>query len=115
MARVENLEFLTDVVPKTMTWKQYKQKQAAAPAPAAQTNGQLSTNTHLDLEDDGETSMMNDQQATNGASHDGDSERMDVDMDGPTQQSIEFKRDESVATHDEDDAPSPSEQLRMES
>ncbi|KAF2488127.1 histone-fold-containing protein, partial [Neohortaea acidophila] len=28
VARAENLEFLTDVVPKTMTWKQYKQKQA---------------------------------------------------------------------------------------
>ncbi|WPH04695.1 Hypothetical protein R9X50_00758800 [Acrodontium crateriforme] len=35
VARVENLEFLSDVVPKTTTYKQYKQKQAKEAAIAA--------------------------------------------------------------------------------
>merc|ERR1712014_466153 len=45
VARVENLEFLADVVPKTMTMKQFKQKQAKEDAarPASGTNG-TSTN-----------------------------------------------------------------------
>ena len=37
VARVENLEFLTDVVPKTQTYKQVKQK--LAKEPAAKANG----------------------------------------------------------------------------
>nr|OQO24137.1 hypothetical protein B0A51_07560 [Rachicladosporium sp. CCFEE 5018] len=41
VARVENLEFLSDVVPKTQTYKQYKaKKDAAAPKVAASANGQ---------------------------------------------------------------------------
>ena len=42
VARVENLEFLADVVPKTTTYKQYKQKVATGEISgvgAAQTNG----------------------------------------------------------------------------
>ncbi|PPJ56539.1 hypothetical protein CBER1_03925 [Cercospora berteroae] len=41
VARVENLEFLTDVVPRTMTMKQYKQKAAkdAAAGAASAENG----------------------------------------------------------------------------
>ena len=43
VARVENLEFLADVVPKTTTYKQHRQKAAAAAAGGAavgpQTNG----------------------------------------------------------------------------
>ncbi|OQO00194.1 hypothetical protein B0A48_13981 [Cryoendolithus antarcticus] len=41
VARVENLEFLSDVVPKTQTYKQYKaKKDVAAPKVAAAANGQ---------------------------------------------------------------------------
>lgn len=39
VSRVDNLEFLTDVVPKTMTYKEYKAKKAKE-ATAAKTNGQ---------------------------------------------------------------------------
>ncbi|QIW99750.1 hypothetical protein AMS68_005268 [Peltaster fructicola] len=46
VARVENLEFLADVVPKTTTYKQFKQKQAKNPAPAA--NGQMTLDGALD-------------------------------------------------------------------
>ncbi|KAI5363073.1 Putative transcription factor CBF/NF-Y/archaeal histone domain, histone-fold [Septoria linicola] len=43
VARVENLEFLSDVVPRTMTMKQFKQKAAkeAAPAAAGTENGEV--------------------------------------------------------------------------
>lgn len=70
VARVENLEFLENVVPRTTTFKQFKQKQvkdvltAANGAPA----GQGTLDTHLDAKEP---------QATNGASHDA------MEVDGP--------------------------------
>lgn len=64
VARVENLEFLSDVVPRTMTYKQFKQKQAAKPEAAAHQNGQGTLDGHLGAKD---------AQATNGA------DAMDVD------------------------------------
>ena len=64
VARVENLEFLSDVVPRTMTYKQFKQKQATKPEPAAQQNGQGPLDGHLGAKE---------AQATNGA------DVMDVD------------------------------------
>lgn len=75
VARVENLEFLTDVVPKTQTYKQIKQKQAKEPAAKANgiANGQKTLDQHM--------GDAGDAQATNGASH--DSESMDVDTAGP--------------------------------
>lgn len=74
VARVENLEFLSDVVPKTQTFKQYKQKQAkesAAPKENSNPlpNGQKTLDNHVGAEEAGEA------QATNGATHDA----MDVD------------------------------------
>jgi len=76
VARVENLEFLTDVVPKTQTYKQVKQKQAKEPVAKANgvANGQKTLDQHM-----GDVSEA---QATNGASHDPDS--MDVDAPGPS-------------------------------
>lgn len=48
VSRVENLEFLSDVVPRTTTLKQHKQKVAkeAAAAPAT-SNGQATIDGHL--------------------------------------------------------------------
>lgn len=74
VARVENLEFLTDVVPKTQSYKQVKQKQAKESA--AKTNGMANGQKTLD------THMGGDGQATNGAAH--DPESMDVDEQGPS-------------------------------
>jgi hypothetical protein len=74
VARVENLEFLTDVVPKTQTYKQVKAKMAARES-AAKANGVANGQRTLDqhMGDAGHA------QATNGASH--DPESMDVDAD----------------------------------
>ncbi|KAM0716938.1 hypothetical protein Q7P37_006790 [Cladosporium fusiforme] len=74
VARVENLEFLTDVVPKTQSFKQVKQKQAKESA--AKTNGIANGQKTLDSHVGGED------QATNGATH--DPESMDVDEQGPS-------------------------------
>lgn len=78
VARVENLEFLADVVPKTMTMKQFKQKQAKEDAgrPASGTNGtsangQGTLDSHLGAK-------ATEGQAVNGASHE---ESMEVDND----------------------------------
>ncbi|KAI6864052.1 hypothetical protein KC338_g5641 [Hortaea werneckii] len=78
VARVENLEFLADVVPKTMTMKQFKQKQAKEDAarPASGTNGtsangQGTLDSHLGAK-------ATEGQAVNGASHE---ESMEVDED----------------------------------
>ncbi|KAI7283760.1 hypothetical protein KC345_g2755 [Hortaea werneckii] len=78
VARVENLEFLADVVPKTMTMKQFKQKQAkedaARPAPGTNgtsANGQGTLDSHLGAK-------ATEGQAVNGASHE---ESMEVDED----------------------------------
>ena len=60
---------MTDVVPKTQTFKQYKQKQAketAVPKENAPPNGQKTLDSHMGAVE---------AQATNGASH----EIMDVD------------------------------------
>jgi hypothetical protein len=68
---VENLEFLTDVVPKTQTYKQVKQKQAKEPAARANgaANGQRTLDQHM--------GNGGEDQATNGAVH--EPEDMDVD------------------------------------
>ncbi|KXS99746.1 hypothetical protein AC578_10401 [Pseudocercospora eumusae] len=68
VARVDNLEFLSDVVPRTQTYKQFKQKQAkeaAAPANGVG-SGQGTLDGHLGAKE---------AQATNGAALDA----MDVD------------------------------------
>ena len=75
VARVENLEFLTDVVPKTQTYKQVKAKMAAK-EPAAKANGQRTLDQHM-----GDAGHA---QATNGASHDPDSMDVDADAAGPS-------------------------------
>ena len=76
VARVENLEFLTDVVPKTQTYKQVKQKQAKEPAARANgvANGQRTLDQHMGEAGEG--------QATNGAAH--EPEDMDIDDAAPT-------------------------------
>jgi hypothetical protein len=80
VARVENLEFLTDVVPKTQTYKQVKQKQAREPAARANgvANGQRTLDQHMGEAGEG--------QATNGAAH--EPEDMDVDDAAPTGSSM---------------------------
>ena len=80
VARVENLEFLTDVVPKTQTMKQFKQKQAAGPALG---NGQ----TTLDGKVAGEG------QAVNGAT-DQTGEAMEVDDDEADDASMQTANEE---------------------
>ena len=71
VARVENLEFLTDVVPKTVPYKQLKQKQAKE---SVQVNGAGSGQATLD----GHVGGDREEQATNGAKEEG----MDVDEEG---------------------------------
>ena len=68
---MENLEFLSDVVPKTTTYKQYKQKQAKEGQAAEQTNGLAKGQGTLDHHLGG----AGEEQAINGANH----EAMDVD------------------------------------
>jgi hypothetical protein len=77
---VENLEFLTDVVPKTQTYKQVKQKQAKESAARTNgiANGQRTLDQHI-----GERA---EDQATNGASH--EAEDMDIDETAPSSSSI---------------------------
>jgi hypothetical protein len=81
---VENLEFLTDVVPKTQTYKQVKQKQAKEPA--ARANGAASGQRTLDqhMGNGGED------QATNGAVH--EPEDMDVDDTAPLGSSVPISK-----------------------
>ena len=71
VARVENLEFLTDVVPKTVPYKQIKQKQVKEGVTA---NGAGAGQATLDGHIGGER----EEQATNGARE----EPMDVDEEG---------------------------------
>ncbi|KAF2721550.1 hypothetical protein K431DRAFT_268234 [Polychaeton citri CBS 116435] len=47
VARVENLEFLSDTVPRTMTYKQYKQQQAKAGAAPHASVGQGPMDKHV--------------------------------------------------------------------
>lgn len=75
VARVENLEFLTDVVPKTQTYKQVKQKQAG---PSQSTKKRGPAQQTLDQTE----GKSGENQATNGAPH--DPESMDVDEQGPS-------------------------------
>lgn len=84
VARVENLEFLTDVVPKTQTYKQVKQKQTKEPAAKANgaTNGQRTLDQHMG---DGA-----EDQATNGAVH--EAEEMDVDETAPSGSAIPISK-----------------------
>ncbi|KAK5136576.1 hypothetical protein LTR08_002590 [Meristemomyces frigidus] len=68
VARVENLEFLTDVVPKTVPYKQVKQKQAKEGANGSGVgSGQGTLDRHV--------GGGKEEQATNGARDEG----MDVD------------------------------------
>ena len=84
VARVENLEFLTDVVPKTQTYKQVKQKQAKEPTAKSNgvTNGQRTLDQHMG--DNGED------QATNGAVH--EPEDMDVDETAPSGSAVPISK-----------------------
>ncbi|TKA55876.1 hypothetical protein B0A55_12539 [Friedmanniomyces simplex] len=76
VARVENLEFLADVVPKTTTFKAVKQKQAKDGNSAAPNgglaNGQGTLDGHL-----GGAQARSEARATNCAAHD----KMDVTVD----------------------------------
>jgi len=74
VARVENLEFLTDVVPRTTTYKRFKQKQAKGGPSAEQSNGRAVGQGTLDRHLGG----AKEEQATNGANH----EAMEVDDEG---------------------------------
>lgn len=63
MARIDNLEFLSDVVPKTKTYRQYKEdkvQEDAAKANATAVNGDRPTSSH-NIQD-----MMQQPQQTNG-------------------------------------------------
>ena len=87
VARVENLEFLTDVVPKTQTFKQYKAKQAKEAPAAKETadplpNGQKTLDNHVAAEGEQEVAEP---QATNGASHDA----MDLDEEKVVEAPVE--------------------------
>ena len=73
VARVENLEFLTDVVPKTVPYKQVKQKQTKE---SAQGNGVSVGQGTLD----GHVEGGREEQATNGARDEG--MEVEVDVDG---------------------------------
>ncbi|KAF2164792.1 hypothetical protein M409DRAFT_67536 [Zasmidium cellare ATCC 36951] len=59
VARVENLEFLSDVVPRTVSYKQHKQKLAKEANNPAAGNGQSTLDRHVGSKE---------AQATNGAS-----------------------------------------------
>ncbi|KAK5121516.1 hypothetical protein LTR85_005349 [Meristemomyces frigidus] len=87
VARVENLEFLTDVVPKTVPYKQYKQKQAKE---GAQANGAAKGQGTLD----GHMGGAKEEQATNDASH----EPMELDDDGQDEEEevVEDEEDETT-------------------
>lgn len=85
VARVENLEFLTDVVPKTVSFKQFKQKQAKD---SAQANGAAKGQGTLD----GHMGGAKEEQATNGASH----EAMQIDDDEPEGDEAEEELDEET-------------------
>ncbi|KAI7239885.1 hypothetical protein KC330_g1605 [Hortaea werneckii] len=111
VARVENLEFLADVVPKTMTMKQFKQKQAKEDAvrPALGTNGtsangQGTLDSHLGAK-------ATEGQAVNGASHE---ESMEVDDDEEEEEDEEGgevehpeQADDQGQSRDEETSKSP--------
>lgn len=84
VARVENLEFLADVVPKTTTYKAFKQNMATAKTASAKegdagvANGQGTLDAHVNGgagvrdgkdEVEGEGQGVEEEQAVNGASH----------------------------------------------
>lgn len=74
MARVENLEFLADVVPRTTTYKEFKRKQAKQKASAEGTNGQVTLDSIV-----------------KGPEEDArDSSAMDVDEAGPASQLVQY-------------------------
>lgn len=78
MARVENLEFLSDVVPKTTTYKQLKQKQASLNnAVGGLANGQSTLDSHVDGAGPGTSSPVVEVPAADGPTHSLDA--MDVD------------------------------------
>jgi hypothetical protein len=98
VARVENLEFLGDVVPKQITYREYKKRMAENVSRAdderrereaqAREKGQGTLDSHLDGGDNG----AEDEQATNGASHD----VMDVDD--------EAQQEDDEATEDNEES-----------
>ncbi|KAI7181333.1 hypothetical protein D0869_01865 [Hortaea werneckii] len=112
VARVENLEFLADVVPKTMTMKQFKQKQAKEDAarPTSGTNGtsangQGTLDSHLGTK-------ATEGQAVDGASHeesmevDDDEEEDEEDEEGGEVEQPE-QADDQDRSGDEDTSKSP--------
>lgn len=112
VARVENLEFLTDVVPKTMTFKQFKQKQAKDAANpqtnGAAANGQGTLDGHLG-------GAAREEQATNGAH----AEAMEVDDDEEEEaddtQDADDQEGEREATHSpEPNVKGKSEEMEVE-
>ncbi|KAK0277854.1 hypothetical protein LTR35_009690 [Friedmanniomyces endolithicus] len=92
VARVENLEFLADVVPKTTTYKAVKQKSAkdgtAAAPNGGLANGQGTLDGHM-----GGAQDRAEAQATKGAAHD----KMDIDV-GDEQTSEDTVDEDKEAT-----------------
>lgn len=111
VARVENLEFLTDVVPKTVTYKTFKQKQAKEAANGESNGvgkGQGTLDGHMGKGEEG--------QATNGASREAmevedDDESENEDREGGAR--VEDVGEET--TRSPEPAPGkPAEDLEME-
>ena len=124
VARVENLEFLTDVVPKTTTFKAHKQKVAgtAAAAPVAEelAHGQrtLTSEGQLGMAatepmDEGEEAQealeteveAEEQQATNGAAS--AFHRSNSELEEPDQMDLDSRPYDYDNAHIQDHAPSP--------
>ena len=114
---MENLEFLSDVVPKTTTYRTFKQKQNAGITGAQQlqpqqSNGQSKLDTHMT------TSAVGEQQATNGASPVVEMPALaeDMDVDVADAEDVEFIDDDDDvedgtegSMHTANDEPEPLE------
>ena len=102
VSRVENLEFLSDVVPKTTTFRQFKQKKVQEPAASdgladGLANGVGKGQSTLDghMTGAGPGVGVVEQQATNGATnHEVDVEAMDVDEEDDSERTIPVEPEE---------------------
>lgn len=85
MARLDNLEFLVDIVPRTVPYKQVKEKKA--PAGPLATNGEGSVETGQTTLD-GKGTVLN---GTNGFGHDGTSESIDGSGSGDPNSQLQME------------------------
>lgn len=109
VARVENLEFLSDVVPKTQTMRSVRQKQAAGGRDALGGNigaGQRTLDGKVIGAAEAEARMDDDAepQAVNGARQGDDGDKMDVDGD-------DADEDMSMHTANEEQPAMPIDKL----